>query len=142
MAGTEPPPRHPRASSAPQPPAARFVVALRGGVAPEQVATLCAELRARLEAIGRPCTVTCDVEAIGRPDVSTIDALARLTLTARQCGSDVAVVGANAALDELVALVGLSRVIRLGSVEPWRQAEEREERLGVEEERDPGDAVG
>lgn len=69
-------------------------------------------------------------------DLSTVDALARLQLEARRLGLELRLVEASDELLELVDLAGL--VVVLG-VEPRRQAEEREERLGVEEERQLGD---
>jgi hypothetical protein len=68
-------------------------------------------------------------------DLATIDALARLQLAARRAGIDLRV-HLSSELRELLVFVGLDDVLR---VEPRRQPEEREQRLGVEEERQLGD---
>ncbi len=70
------------------------------------------------------------------PDAVTLDALARLQLAANRVGADIRFHHAQEALVELVAFAGLAGVLR---VEAGRQAEEREERLGVEEEGEPDD---
>jgi hypothetical protein len=60
-----------------------------------------------------------------------VDALARLQLAARRCGCRVEVTSAPNDVVELIELAGLGGVLGL---EPRRQPEEREERVGVEEE--------
>ena len=71
-------------------------------------------------------------------DLGIVDALARLQLAARRSGYEVAVTDAPRDLLELIELAGLSDVL---GVEPLRQAEEREERLGIEEEGELPDAA-
>jgi hypothetical protein len=71
-------------------------------------------------------------------DLGFVDALARLQLAARRAGYEVAVTGAPADLLELIELAGLSEAL---CVEPLRQTEEGEQRLGVEEERELPDAA-
>ncbi len=66
-------------------------------------------------------------------DLGIVDALARLQLVARRSGYEVAVTDAPRDLLELIELAGLCEVL---GVEPLRQPEEREQRLGVEEERE------
>jgi anti-anti-sigma regulatory factor len=78
-----------------------------------------------------PSTIVCDVSALAHPDVGTIGALARLQLTARQLGFEIRLCHASDELLELLVFVGLGEVLR---VEPGGQAEEREQRLRVEEE--------
>jgi hypothetical protein len=80
----------------------------------------------------RASTIVCDVGTV-KPDVHTIDALARLQLAAGRLGLDVRLRHASADLQDLIALAGLRDVLR---VEPGGQPEEREERVGVEEERE------
>jgi hypothetical protein len=66
-----------------------------------------------------------------------VDLLARLSLAARRCGLDVRI-AAPPALHELIEFCGLEEAL---PVELQRQPEQREQRLGVEEERellDPG----
>jgi hypothetical protein len=64
-------------------------------------------------------------------DLATIEALARLQLAARRLGLELRLREVPEELRELIAFVGLSGVL---DVEPRRQPEEREQRLGVEEE--------
>ena len=71
-------------------------------------------------------------------DLGIVDALARLQLAARRSGYEVAVTEAPADLLELIELAGLSDVL---GVEALRQPEEREECLGVEEERELPDTA-
>jgi STAS domain len=78
-----------------------------------------------------PREIICDVGALA-PDVTAVDALARLQLTARREGLELRLQGASRELRDLLAFAGLDGVLR---VEPRRQPEQREERLGVEEER-------
>ena len=73
---------------------------------------------------------SCDVRSL-RADVAAVDALARLQLAARQAGFELRLLHASAELTCLIELTGLAGVLR---VEPGRQPEEREQRLGVKEE--------
>jgi hypothetical protein len=73
----------------------------------------------------------CDVRGL-RADVAAVDALARLQLAARRAGFELRLVHASAELRCLIAFTGLGAVLR---VEPQRKAEEREQSLGIEEER-------
>lgn len=66
-------------------------------------------------------------------ELGIVDALARLQLAARRSGYEIAVTDAPRDLIELIELAGLCDVL---GVEPLRQAEQREERLRVEEERE------
>ena len=74
--------------------------------------------------------LSCDVRAL-RADVAALDALARLQLAARRAGFELRLVRASAELTSLIEVTGFETVLR---VEPGRQPEEREQRLGVEEE--------
>jgi hypothetical protein len=71
-------------------------------------------------------------------DLGIVDALARLQLAARRSGYEVAVTNAPCDLLVLIELAGLTEAL---GVEPLRQAEEREERFGVEEERELPDTA-
>ena len=79
-----------------------------------------------------PRTIVCDVSALD-PDALTIDALARLQLSSRRVGLEVRLRHASNELQELLVFVGLDEVLRL---EAGRQPEQREQRVGVEEERE------
>ena len=70
------------------------------------------------------------------PTLETIDALARLRLMLQR---PLTLRRASAELRALIELCGLDEVLR---VEPRREAEEREERLRVQEEGELGDTVG
>ncbi|WP_046567422.1 STAS domain-containing protein [Micromonospora sp. HK10] len=106
-------------------------------VARADIPVLCADLADLLR--GRPPgTVACDVAAVAAPDVVTVEALARLGLTARRHGWRLVVRDAGPALRRLLALLGLAEVL----AEPGRQPEQREEPLGVQEVGDLGDPPG
>jgi anti-anti-sigma regulatory factor len=78
-------------------------------------------------------TIVCDLGGLAHPDLASIDALARLQLMLRPQGLEVLLRGAPNELIELIALVGLTDVLR---VESGREAEQRKQGLGVEEERE------
>jgi hypothetical protein len=86
-------------------------------------------------AAAAPTTIDLDASAFA-PDVATVDALARLHLAARRAGRRLRLRQASEELVELITFCGLGEVL---GVEPRRQPEEREERLGLEEERDLDD---
>jgi hypothetical protein len=67
------------------------------------------------------------------PDAATVDLLARLQLAARRAGVELLLRRPSADLVALLAFAGLADALR---VEPGREAEEREERAGLEEERE------
>jgi hypothetical protein len=70
-------------------------------------------------------------------DLGTVDALARLRLAARRSGLELRLTRVPEELRELITFVGLAEVLGL---EPRGEAEEREERVGVEEERELDDS--
>ena len=84
--------------------------------------------------------IECDVGALVDPDLGTVDALARLQLTVKRLGGSIRLRGTSTRLEELLALTGLGEVMPL-CVEAVREAEEREEALGVEEEADARDGA-
>ena len=69
-------------------------------------------------------------------DLGTVENLARLQLAARQCGVELRLAHVPDELRELITFAGLAEALRL---KPRGQAEEREERVGVEEERELDD---
>jgi anti-anti-sigma regulatory factor len=88
--------------------------------------------------------VLCDVTVIVRPDIATVDALARLALGARRAGCRVGLRHASPELRNLLALAGLGQILPCAgdsAVEARGQAEEREERRGIQEERDAADPI-
>jgi hypothetical protein len=84
--------------------------------------------------------VDCDVSHLANPDLRTVAVLARAPLNARRCGTRLRFRNASPALRELIVFAGLEEVLplvgRLGG-----EAEEREEPLRVQEERELGDTV-
>jgi intracellular sulfur oxidation DsrE/DsrF family protein len=97
-------------------------------------------LAARLAELARTGvrSVVCDVDSLV-PDAAAVDGLARLKLAARRLGCDLRVCRASVELHQLLDFVGLAEAV-LGGVEVVRETEQREERVGVEEERELGDA--
>jgi hypothetical protein len=85
----------------------------------------------------RPDPIDCDVRALP-PDIASLAALARVQLEARREGFDVHFRHASPQLQALLAFAGLAGVLR---VETGRQAEEREQDGGVEEEGHLDDAA-
>jgi anti-anti-sigma regulatory factor len=83
--------------------------------------------------------IVCDLRAVRDADLATVDALARLVLDARRAGFDLRLSGVAGGLAELFALAGLERLLVGG--EAGRQPEQREQPLGVEEERQLDDGV-
>ena len=77
-------------------------------------------------------------------DALTLDTLARLQLIAQRLGTSIHLLNASPKLVDLLALAGLSEVLRAtaaSGVEIDRLVEQREQ-IGVDEEIHPGDAVG
>jgi hypothetical protein len=87
--------------------------------------------------------VLCDVGGIRDPDLGTVEALARLQLTARRLGRRMRIQGACGPLRDLLSLIGLEDFVPCSDplIEPGWQAEEREPPLRVQEEADPADPV-
>ncbi|MFG2778980.1 hypothetical protein ACGFY7_14180 [Streptomyces prunicolor] len=108
-----------------------------GPVTRDEVAGLCAEVRALLEAMAGAGAgagvVLVEVVGPGPPGLGTVDLLARLHLTARRTGGGRVRLRAPAPeLRALLDLVGLR-------FEMEGQVEQREPALGVQEEVEPGE---
>lgn len=119
-----------------------IVLVVGSAIADGDAALLCARLRAFVAGAGSggaAVVVVCDVHGL-RADIGAIDALARLALTARRLGGRISLRGASEDLLRVVAFCGLRAVLPLGGVQAQRQAEEREQALGVEERVDRRDA--
>jgi hypothetical protein len=69
-------------------------------------------------------------------DLGTVESLARLQLAARRCGVELRLAHVPDELRELITFAGLAEVL---GVEPRGKVEEREQRAGVEEERELDD---
>ena len=117
---------------------------MSGPVARDAIPAMCERARRLLQGCDAG-PVACDVGAIAEPDATTIDALARLQLTARRLGRRVEFRSACEELEDLLTLTGLLGVLTVGgpvvesAVEAWGEPELREQALRVEEEADPGD---
>jgi ABC-type transporter Mla MlaB component len=80
-------------------------------LAPADLPLLCDGVRMLLESCDADAIV-CDLSAVVHPDAVTVDALARLQLTARRLGREVRLHDASSELLGLVSLMGLADVLR------------------------------
>jgi hypothetical protein len=119
----------------PPPPPPQPVWVIAGPLAAGDAAELCERLRVVLTS-SDAAVVVCDVGGLAA-DIVTVEALARLQLTARRLGRRIALRSGSPELDRLLAFVGLADVLGLGR--PCGQAEERVQPRAVEERVDRGD---
>ncbi|GHJ35217.1 STAS domain-containing protein [Streptomyces sp. TS71-3] len=98
---------------------------------PDELARLCAVVRARLE-VARGGVVVCDARAVRGAGLEAVEMLARLELAARRAGGRIRIRGAAPGLRALLALVGLR-------FEMERETEGGEEPGGVQERGEAGD---
>jgi anti-anti-sigma regulatory factor len=87
-------------------------------------------------AANRPWMIILDAASLKDAGIGTIGVLARLQLAAKRAGVEILLRHPDGELQELIAFVGLSGVLR---VESGGQSEEGEEPLRVEEERELDD---
>ena len=88
------------------------VLVMSGPVARDAIPAMCERaLRLLLGCDAGP--VTCDVGRLAEPDATTIDALARLQLTARRIGRRVELRSACEELEDLLTLTGLLGVLEV-----------------------------
>ena len=102
---------------------------------------LCERARACLGATNGS-RLACDVGGISKPDAVTIDALARIQLTARRLGRQATLRRASVELRDLIRFMGLRDVLILSGssrLQVRREAEHRKQTGSVEKERDPAD---
>jgi ABC-type transporter Mla MlaB component len=117
-----------------------ITLSIDGPITRADLPALSARFRAALSA-NAGGAVVCDVQRCPA-DCVTVEALCRLQLAARRQGCTVALRHASSELLDLVAFMGLEEVLPGSGVESGGQAEEREKRFGVEEERElPDPAV-
>jgi ABC-type transporter Mla MlaB component len=141
LAGPEEPPTPLVRAVGPPPEPSTIILVTKGTVARHDIPMLCERVRVLLEGSDAD-QVVFDVAALVDPDAVTVDALARLQLTARRLGRQIRLRHACGELQDLLSLLGLSEVMPLcegSAFEPSGQAEQREQARGVQEERDPRD---
>jgi ABC-type transporter Mla MlaB component len=103
---------------------------ISGPLTPADAAALCERARAELEHSDSEMLI-CDVAALTHPDAGTVEALARLQLTARRLGRQVRLREPSCELRELLDLFGLTDVLPGDGAlrrEPLRQPEQRKRR--------------
>ena len=110
------------------------VFAVAGPMARADLPAICGDVVALLDATGADVAL-CDVGALPA-DAVAIDALARIQLAARRMGRRVVLHHAADDLRDLMGFVGLTGLL---GIEPGGQSEQREQRAGVEEERELDD---
>jgi len=91
------------------PPPPTVVFAIGGRINRTDLPRLCEQVDALLETTGAEVAL-CDVSE-AEPDAVSVDALARLQLTARRCGCQARLRGASDELIELLIFVGLRDVL-------------------------------
>jgi ABC-type transporter Mla MlaB component len=144
LAGLEEPPTPLVRAVRPHPEPNTIVLVVCRPIARAAIAGLCERVRVLLEGCDAD-QVVCDVSALVDADAVTVDALARLQLTARRLGRELRLRHACGELQDLLSLMGLGEVVSLcadSGFEPGGQTEQREQGLGVEEEADPADPTG
>jgi ABC-type transporter Mla MlaB component len=125
---------------APRPPPepGSIVLAVEGRIARAGIPGFCQRVRVELEACGEELVI-CDVAGVEDPDAATVDALARLQLTARRLGLRVQLRDPCDELRDLLNLMGLSEAVPVVSTIPLEaseQAGEAERGGGVGDDRD------
>jgi hypothetical protein len=114
------------------------VVLLDAPLAPADIGALCERVARLLETTGAGLLI-CDAGEAA-PDCVTVDALARLQLTAGRLGCRLQLRNASRELHDLLDLTGLRGIVPAGAASGvLADAEEREQGLGVEERVHRGD---
>lgn len=119
-----------------------IVLVISGPIDRADIPALCERAREVL----RRCDadlVDCDLRGVAHPDVTVVEAMARLQLTAGRTGRRIRFRGPHPELLWLLRVTGMCDVLLCGpgSGEVGWQAEQREQRRGVEKEADPHDAA-
>lgn len=95
-----------------------------------------------LTSAGHQGVIIVEIGHVTSPDLDTIETLARLQLQASRIGSSIRLNHASPTLRALLAVVGLGEVLPCcpdSDLGLERQAEEREQPVGIEEEVEPCD---
>ena len=117
-----------------------IVLAVEAGFQPGDVPRLLEGLSPKLD--DGATLILCDLGTLAHVDLRTVDALCRLAVLARRLGFAIRLHHASPELLDLLRFAGLDAVLPCADgsgLDPGRQPEQREEPLGVEEERDPAD---
>src|SRR5215210_3435755 len=117
-----------------------IVLDVRSAIAGAGVPALCERVRVLLAA-GVVEVITCEVGGLMQPEPGSLDALARLQLTARRLGRSIRLRHPRPELRDLLGVTGLCTELPCGAglrLEPQSQTESREQ-VRVDEEVDPGD---
>ena len=93
---------------------------LPGHIDRAEIPWLCVRLQVLAASVAADRLV-CDVGAVRDPDVVTVEALARLQLTARRSGRDLRIGPASPELEALLDLTGLAEVIRSAPAQASRR---------------------
>ncbi len=136
-------------AGAQRPPPDRIVFAIGPVVRRADIPVLCERLAALLRH-SPAVAVACDASAVAAPDAGTVEALARLRLTAQRHGCRFRVSRAGHRLRELIALTGLTEILLVevplagdaSVVEVRGEPEEGEQALGVQERVERPDPTG
>jgi hypothetical protein len=114
---------------------------LGGRIARDEIPALCERVHVLVEGCNADL-VPCEVGGLDDPDALTVDALARLQLTALRLGRRLGFRDACGELRDLIEFLGLGDILPCtdaSGLKPRGQPEEREQALGVQEEADPRD---
>jgi ABC-type transporter Mla MlaB component len=90
----------------------QMVLIVSGSIGGTEATRACRHVRELLQGCDASAIV-CDVSALVDPDVMTVDALARLQLTARRAGHRIRLLHACNELKQLLDLMGLSEILPL-----------------------------
>ena len=102
------------------PPAPEVEFGLPGHIDRTEIPWLCRRLQIlAVSLVAEP--IVCDVGAVAEPDAVTVDALARLQLTARRSGREFGIRHASSELEELLDLMGLAAVIHAAPAQASRR---------------------
>ena len=85
------------------------MLTLAGPLEAPALSALCAQVQRLVRTGAR--VVTCDVQDVPASHLTTVDALARLQLTARRAGGRIRVLDVPPELADLLALAGLTAIV-------------------------------
>ena len=104
------PDESPPNAASPDPPTPGVDFGLPAHIDRPQIPWLCGRLGVMAATVAAD-RIVCDVGAVVQPDAITVDALARLQLTALRSGREIRLKHASPELEELLDLMGLAAVI-------------------------------